>query len=919
MGFIMKDMKIIFLLILALFLGISPLVGIYTDYLWFDMIGYTSVFTTILQWKLIAIIPGFIIAFLFLYINAKFARDSIDKILTEKNITSEKVDSQIILVSIVAVSFIFGLIFSGNWKTILLYFNSTSFGLEDPILMNDIGFYVFQLPFLHMIRGVFLGLTILSLILVLALYFYRLEPLFSSDKIEIEDSEEPYFLNQSIDLKQIMDKLPTKVLVHISAILAFLFALIAFGFFLERYEILFSQQGVVAGAGYTAVNVSLPIFTILTVLSVLTSIALLANVKLKNIKIPFVAIALIALFIVASSFVPGVYQQFKVEPTEIQLEEPYLEYNINYTRTAYGLSDIEEKPFKANMNLTSSELEDNSEVIDNIRIWDRRALEQTYKQLQQIRTYYTFNDVDTDRYHVEDGYKQYMISARELDTSRLSPEAKTWVNEKLVYTHGYGMVMNPVSTKTEDGRPELVLQDIPPRGEFEVDSPGIYYGEINRDYNIVNTGKDEFDYPKQGQNVFTQYEGKSGILLDSFVKQLIFAYTFSEPNFILSQYIDDESRLLYRQQIEDRAQEIAPFLEYDNDPYPVIHEGKVYWIMDAYTTANKYPYSETYYGAQFNGINYIRNSVKVVVDAYDGTVDFYMIEDEPVVNTYSKIFPDLFKSFDEMPQGLQKHIRYPKNFFKVQMDLYENYHMKSAQEFYNKEDSWQIPREVYRGSSIEMEPYYMVTKLPDDGGLEYVLLQPFTPRNRENMIAWIAARCDKPNYGQLKHYELPKGELVYGPTQIESRIDQDPDISQQLTLWGQSGSRVIRGNLLVVPIGNSILYSEPLFISAEQSEIPELRRVVVSSGQRVVMGEDLKESLQMLVEGRVDREEGTDQPEVSQTSRELAQKALDHYNQAREYLKEGNWTGYGEEIDQMEDVLNQLSQSLAEDNSTATE
>lgn len=907
----MKDIRIVFFLIVAFFFGIGPFVGIYTDYLWFDMIGYTSVFTTILQWKIITIIPGFLLAFIFLYFNAKHAGNTVKKILEDKNIAYSNTDSTAILILIGAFSLLFGLGFSTSWRTILLYLNSTAFGIDDPILMNDIGFYVFQLPFIHMIRGVLMTLTVIAIIMTVILYAVRLQSVLRSDAIEIDNTEESYFLYQTGSLKDIV---PEKVLVHLSALLAFMFVLIAFGFFLDRYDILLSQQGVVAGAGYTDVHVRLPLFNILTALSFLASIALIANIKLKNVNIPMASIFLVLLFMVTSSMVPGLYQQFKVEPTEIQLEEQYLEYNINYTRTAFGLSDIEESPFEANTDLTAEELENNTHITDNIRIWDRRALEQTYKQLQQIRTYYTFNDVDTDRYIMDEGYQQYMISARELDTMQLAPEARTWVNERLVYTHGFGIVMNPVSTKTDDGRPEFVLQDIPPTGEFTVDNPRIYYGEITTDYKIADTGKEEFDYPKEGQNVFTQYDGKSGILLDSFVKRLIYAYSFGESNFILSEYVDDSSRLMYHRQIVDRAQTIAPFLEYDSDPYPVIYEGKVYWMIDAYTTADKYPYSESYYGEKFYDINYIRNSVKVVVDAYDGTVDFYVMEDEPVINTYSKIFPDLFKPFSEMPEGLQEHIRYPKDFFKVQMDLYENYHMKDAETFYNKEDAWEIPREVYRGTSIEMEPYYMITKLPDDGGLEYVLLQPFTPRNRENMIAWIAARCDEPNYGELKHYELPKGELIYGPTQIESRIDQDPDISEQLTLWGQTGSRVIRGNLLVVPIGNSILYTEPIFISAEESEIPELRRVVVSSGQKVVMGEDLHESLQMLVEGRISVVEDDTEQEtgVPETAKELAQQALDHYDRAQEYLADSDWAGYGEEMDKVEEILDQLSQVLEE-------
>lgn len=887
------------------------------DYLWFDMVDYTSVFTTILQWKIVTVIPGFILAFVFLYINIKFARDSIDKILTDKQIAYEKIDYRLFLIGTVFLSFLFGLVFSGNWRTILLYLNSTPFGIQDPILLNDVGFYVFQLPFFHMIRGVLLGLAIITLIIIGVLYVYRLQPIFLTRS---EDTEGPYDINPEINIKEILDNVPTRVLMHVSAILAFIFALIAVGFFLNRYEILFSQQGVVAGAGFTDVHVRLPIFTILTILSALTAIALLANVKLKNLKIPLIGIGLIVIFILASAFVPSAYQQFRVEPTELQLEEPYLEHNINYTRTAYGLSGIQEKPFDVKTNLTQNELNQNEEVTQNIRIWDRRALEQTYKQLQQIRTYYTFNDVDTDRYYVDGDYKQYMISARELDIQELAPEARTWVNERLVYTHGFGVVMNSVSEKTPDGRPDLVLRDIPPSGQLEIENPRIYYGELSTPYKITNTDREEFDYPREGTNVFTTYNGSGGVVMDSFFKELVYAFRFGEAKFILSQNINKDSRVMYHRQIEERAQKIAPFLTYDNDPYPVIHDGRIYWIIDAFTTAEKYPYSEIYYGSNFNGINYVRNSVKVVVNAYDGSVDFYKINNDPVVETYSKIFPELFKPYEEMPDGLKNHIRYPKDFFKVQMDLYRNYHMTDPANFYNKEDAWEIPREQYRGSSIQMEPYYMITKLPNGTGMEYVLLQPFTPRNRQNMIAWIAARCDEPNYGELRHYEFPKGKLIYGPTQIESRIDQDPMISEQLTLWGQTGSRVIRGNLLVVPIGNSILYTEPILISAEESEIPELRRVVASSGQRVVMGENLRDSLQRLVEGRVGDAPGEqpEQPTVPRTAQQLAQRALEHYNQAQEYLREGNWTGYGEQINKMQNVLNRLSQELENVNTTET-
>ncbi|ADI73431.1 protein of unknown function UPF0182 [Methanohalobium evestigatum Z-7303] len=909
----------LFIALLAIILGIGPLLGIYMDYLWFGMVDYTSVFTTILQWKIVTVIPGFILAFIFLYINIKFARNSIDKILTDKQIAYEKIDYRLFLIGTVFLSFLFGLVFSGNWRTILLYLNSTPFGIQDPILLNDVGFYIFQLPFFHMLRGVLLGLVIITLIIAGALYVYRLQPVLLTQR---DDTEEPYDINPEINIKNIMDKVPKRVLVHVSVLLAFIFALIAVGFFLNRYEILFTQQGAVAGAGYTDVFVRLPIFTILTVLSALTAVALLANIKLKNIKVPLIGIGLIVLFVLASAFVPSVYQQYAVEPTELQREEPFLEHSINFTREAYGLSDADVNQLDVDTNITNRDIEENEDIISNIRIWDHRALRQSYRQLQQIRTYYTFNDVDIDRYRTDENYQQYMLAVRELDIDGLPPQARNWVNERLIYTHGFGMVMNPVSTKTADGQPELALQDIPPRGDFEIENPRVYYGESTNEYKIVNTLRQEFDYPRsEGGNVLTNYDGKGGVQMDSFFKRLAYAFRFGEPKFILSEYITDDSRVMYHQHIEERTDKIAPFLEYDSDPYPVIHDGRIHWIIDAYTTASRYPYSDTYYGSEMSGINYLQNPVKVVIDSYDGSVDYYIIEEEPVVETYSKIFPDLFKSYEQMPENLKQHIRYPVDYFEVQMELYRNYHMTDPVTFYNREDSWDIPEEQYRGTSTKMEPYYMITRLPGSDELEYILLQPFTPRERQNMISWIAARSDEPHYGEIKDYRMQKGELVYGPTQIEARIDQNPEISEQLTLWGQSGSNVIRGNLLVVPIGNSILYTEPIFISAEESEIPELRRVVASSGNRVVMSVELRQALEGLAEGRVDGiDPGTipGEPVVPRTAQQLAQQALEHYETAQEHLRAGNWSAYGEEIEQMRDVLNQLSQELEDVNTTET-
>lgn len=878
------------IVLLAIILGIGPLLGFYTDYLWFGAVGYRSVFTKKITWQILTLLIGFLLSFIFLYLNIRFARNTIEGILSTMGFQYTEIDGRLILAGTGILSFLFGLTFSGNWETILLYLNKTPFGVTEPVLNKDVGFYIFQIPFLDLIRTIFLGLFFISIVITGIIYAYRIGPILLPEE-------------------DIINSIPTKVLIHISILLGGIFGLIAFGFYLNRFELLFSEQGVVAGAGFTDVNIRLPIFIILTILSAITALALVANIKLKDVRIPLAGIGLIIIFLLAGSVVPGVYQQLRVTPNELQLEKPYLQNNIDYTREAFGLSEIKEKQFEIDANLTTEDLEGNEDVIENIRIWDRRALIQTYRQLQQIRTYYTFNDVDTDRYHVNGEYRQYMISARELNLDALDPSASTWINEKLVYTHGYGLVMNPVSEKTPDGRPNLVLRDIPPTGDFQLENPRIYYGEETNSYKLVDTGRSEFDYPRSGENAFNNYGGTGGVQINSFIRKFIYMIRFGEIKFLLSDEITSGSQLMYDRQIQQRVEKIAPFLSYDSDPYPVMHDGKIKWIIDAYTTAERYPYSERYQNLGYNNINYMRNSVKVVIDSYEGSVDFYMINKVPIAETYSKIFPELFKEYSEMPQELKNHIRYPKDFFKVQMDLYRNYHMKDPATFYNKEDAWEIPTENYRGDTTKMEPYYLLSELPDKDELEYLLVQPFTPRNRQNMLSWVAARSDEPNYGEINLYEFPRGQLVYGPNQIESRIDQDPDISEQLTLWGQTGSSVIRGNLLVIPIGNSVLYTEPILISAEQSEIPELRRVVASSGQNTVMEENLQQSLQMLIQGKIE-DGGDGETPIPGTAKELAQQALEHYNRAQEYLQEGNWTGYGQEIEKVRNLLDQLSNTL---------
>ncbi|WP_292465763.1 UPF0182 family protein [Methanolobus sp.] len=897
--------KYILLVLTAITFSIGPGLRYFTEYLWFDMTGYLSVFITILSWKVLIFLASFLLVFAFIYLNVHIARTFTKNALGENEYQYTDTDG-LILPAAIIMSLIFGLYLSNQWETILLYLNMAPTGIEDPIFFRDVSFYLFQLPLMELIKNISLSLTTLALILAGIIYLDKLEDILSP-QYTIDSSE--YVTNDS-DLSGLMDRIPARVLMHISALLGIILTIIAFSFYLSRFEILFSQQGVVTGAGYTDVHVRLPLLTITSLVCFIAAAGIIVNTRLRSIRIPLLGISAVVVMILLTSFAPAVYQQIKVEPTELQLEEPYLLYNIEYTRAGFGLSDIDVRPFDYNPELTRSAVANNEDVISNIRIWDERALQNTYRQTQQIRTYYEFNDVDTDRYYINGEYSQFMIAAREMDITHLDPSARTWVNERLVYTHGFGAVMNSVSEKTDDGRPELVLRDIPPQGDFGLANPRIYYGELTRDYKIVNSGLEELDYPSAAGNVYARYEGKGGVQLDSIFRRLAYLVRFGDVNFILSQYMTEESRVMYDQQINQRASKIVPFLVYENEPYPVIYDGKIFWIIDAYTVSDKFPYSEKY-RVEAGELNYIRNSVKVVIDAYDGTVNYYVTEDEPLVTAYSRIFPDLFKTYEEMPDGLKEHIRYPKEYFRVQMDIYRNYHMTNVETFYNKEDAWQIPREYYRGSTIPVDPYYIMTRLPEGEGVEYILMQPFTPRNRQNMISWIAARCDGPNYGKLIHYEFPKDRMIYGPNQIESRIDQDPNISELFTLWGQQGSSVIRGNLLVVPLDNSILYIEPVFISADEGEIPELRRVIVSSGETVYMGLDLVTSLQVLLRGEAVDYDG-EPVYVSEDARELAERALEHYNNAQGHLSNGDWAGYGQEMEQVYTLLEQISQSVAE-------
>ncbi|MEA1939311.1 MAG: UPF0182 family protein, partial [Candidatus Caldatribacteriota bacterium] len=801
-------------LILLILMIVSGIASIYIEVIWFKSVEFISVFWKILLTKGVVILFFGALFFILSYINLTFARRFAPEFKVEinqdeferpeiqlfKSLQNIQVNKKFVLLFSSIAALFMGFSESANWEKILIYINRTSFGIAEPIFNKDIGFYMFSLPFLEFIRNWLFFAFILITVVVGAIYVLKKAITLENKKIIME----------------------TPVKVHLSLLIGLILILKSWDYQLGAYKLLYSARGVIFGAGYTEVHANLLVLRILMVLALVCAAVFFATAKKQNLKLPVLGLAiLLGVSAIMGTVYPEIIRKAVVLPNESSKERPYILNNIKYTRLAYGLDKIKEEEFPVKEGISFEEIEKNKETVENIRLWDWRPIKQTLRQIQAIRLYYDFNSVDIDRYHFNGNYQQVMISPRELDSAKIPEQARTWVNKHLTYTHGYGVVVNPVNKVSGEGLPLLLVKDIPPVStvNMEINRPEIYYGEITKNYALVKTKAKEFDYPKGDENVYSTYSGNGGVTISSLWRRILFSIRYSNPQILLTTNFTRESKIMFYRNIQERVNKVAPFLGYDKDPYIVVSkEGKLFWIQDAYTMSNKYPYSTPLKGY----FNYIRNSVKVVIDAYNGTMDFYIVDQkDPLIKVYSKIFPQLFKDFNQMPEDLKEHIRYPKDLFGVQAELYETYHMTDADVFYNKEDYWNIPNEIYAENEIRMEPYYIVTRLPRHEREEFILMTPFTPSKKNNMIAWLAAKNDQPEYGDLIVYKFPKEKLVFGPMQIEARIDQDSEISQQLTLWGQKGSTVIRGNLLVIPIEKSIIYVEPLYLRAEKGEIPE--------------------------------------------------------------------------------------------------
>lgn len=782
----------------------------------------------------------------------------------------------------IGLSLVFGLLFSEQWNRVLLFLHPASFGVKDPLFHWDISFYVFTLPIAELLEFWLTGLFLYGFAAVFLIY------LLSDDSLS-----QGRFQGFSFQQER-----------HLQTLGGFLMLTVAWSCWLKRYQLLYSTQGVVYGAGYADSAVTLPAYTGLSLLAIAAAVFLFWQALFRSAKprraIPpiyfFYAGSLyLLLAIFSTSVLPAIVQRLVVLPNELAREQPYLQHNIAFTRQGFGLADIESQTFNPNYQLTERDLRENDLTIRNIRLWDTRPLLQTNRQLQQIRLYYKFPDADIDRYTLlrenqvrsssnpsrhNSEKQQVLIAARELDYTAVPTEAQTWVNEHLVYTHGYGFTLSPVNRVATGGLPDYFVKDIGVgsvadsdsalstadqriRNSIPVEHPRIYYGEITNTYVMAPTRGKELDYPRGNDNAYNTYDGQGGIAIGAYWRRLLFSWYLKDGQMLLTENFTPQTRLLFRRNINERIRAIAPFLRYDQDPYLVTADvsqatsnqpagqastNYLYWIVDAYTTSDRYPYSDP--GSSRSGsdkFNYIRNSVKVVIDAYNGSVAFYVADpQDPMIASWTAIFPEMFKPISAMPAALRSHIRYPVDLFNLQSQQLLTYHMTDPQIFYNREDQWQIPTEIYGNQPQLVEPYFLITKLPQEKTEEFILLLPFNPSQRSNLIAWLAARSDGVHYGKLLLYQFPKQQLVYGPEQIEARINQDPVISQQISLWNRQGSRVIQGNLLVIPIAQSLLYVEPLYLEAEQNSLPTLVRVVVAYENRIVMAERLEQALQAI-------------------------------------------------------------------------
>ncbi len=930
----------------------STLVGFIADYLWFKELGYTSVFFKQLFTQLKIGIPTFLVLMILSYLYLIVFKNGYYKkveLVNNAQVKEKSVTGLTLLLSALFSGIITISVVSGLWFEILKFINSTDFNLTEPIFSKDISFYIFKLEFLSQLTQILLGVIVGFAVLSLIYYFVLLslrkpkitevppEPQYYDENGEPEGAfggrgngfgnfgnfggafgnmfgqntnnrrpQTPQFNNNNI--KEILNVASKQATVL--GVLFFL--LMSANFYLKQFSLLYSRTGVLYGAGFTDLNVTLWVYRGLMVLAVIAAIMLAAGLSRGKYKqvlvVPVIMILLGALGTGAAVAV----QNLIVSPDEISKESPYLENNIKFTQAAYDLKSVVIKPFSASNNLTKQDIMNNMGTISNIRINDYEPAKKFYNQTQSIKRYYTFKDVDVDRYIVNGELTQTFLSAREMNEAETSDQ---WLSMHLKYTHGYGIALSRVDKVTASGQPDMLISNIPPASqveEIQITRPEIYFGEMTQTYILTNTDEQEFDYPSGDNNVYNTYEGNAGIKLGLFNK-IIFAIREQSLKLLVSTNINSDSRIIINRNILERAQKIMPFLNYDSDPYVVTAEGKLYWIIDAYTTSTYFPYSEPFNTNQSN-VNYIRNSVKVVIDAYNGDTRYYVVNDEdPIASTYAKIYPALFKPFDQMPESLRAHVRYPSVLLNIQADVYKRYHMNDVRVFYQNEDLWSIANEIYGTEEVAMTPNYFIMKLPGEEHVEFINSIPYTPRGKKNMTGLLVARNDGIHYGELILYQLPKDKAIYGPMQIEAQIDQHTEISKEFSLWNSSGSTYSRGNMFVIPIEDSLIYVEPVYLEATNSSLPEVKRVIVAYGERIAYEPTLAAALDSLFgtgSGLSNTNEPTPPNETGgegMTTEAIIQLANEAFKNATAAQQSGDWASYGNYLKQLERYLNMLT------------
>ena len=918
---------LILLAILLLFIVPSG-VAFYTDWLWFRELGYERVFLRTLNAQTMVFAATFGVVYLFLFLNLRLARGrTMDR---PRVVLGTGADGRPIslegrqiagLAAPVAgaLALLMGVAGAANWLSWLTFLNATPFGVTDPVFGRDVGYYVFRLPIYQLIRQQALVVAVVALVGCAVYYVFA-----GSFVIEARHTASSW---PRIRLVPIARR-------HLSLLAALVLGLMAWGAWLEVPKTLITPTpaSVAFGASYSDMYARIPfIWITFGVLILGAALALWHGFGRRSWLLPL-AIGLYLAVAATGGIYAGFVQRLVVTPDELNKERPYIAYNVEATRRAYSLDRIEERDLSGDAELEPKDVIANAETIENVRLWDHEPLKQTFAQIQEIRPYYDFIEIDNDRYTIDGRYRQVMLSARELNTENLP--TRSWINERLIYTHGHGVTLGPVNQVTTEGLPVLFIQNLPPVSTVNVklDQPNIYYGELSRGYALVKTKQAEFDYPKGDDNVTTFYAGTGGVPVGSFWRRLLFAIRFGSTDILLTTQFTAESRIIFHRQIGERVRLLAPFLTFDADPYPVISGGKLFWMQDAYTTTANYPYSTPSTSTQFGELNYIRNSVKIVTDAYNGSVNFYLSEpDDPLIQTVAKIFPGMLHPLSEMPEDLRRHVRYPEDIFRVQAQVYAVYHMTNPTVFYNKEDQWQIPQRADGQNAAQMQPYYTIMRLPGEKKTEFIQMLPFTPGAKDNLSAWMVARSDAEHYGKLLVFQFPKQKIVYGPRQIEGRINQDQEISPQITLWNQQGSEVKWGDLLVIPINESLIYVRPLYLRSSERGIPELKRVVVAYQSRIVMAETLTLGLtkifgntvaaalapDQLASGAtsvVPTSPGSEQPAQvpaaeqpkADTLTSLAAEAAAYLENAEKAQKAGDWSTYGEELRKLRDAIERM-------------